>query len=141
MKNILEKINLHTTDDIDVIDITDRVKEIVKNSGVRNGTLTIITQHTTTAININEKEKGLQGDMVKFLAELVPKKGDYIHNKNAADGRVNAHSHLMALFTNASETVPIASGELVLGKWQSIFFIELDGPREERTVMLQIRGE
>ena len=141
MKNFIEKISLKTTDDIQVVDITDQVKEVVSNSGIKNGTLTIITQHTTSAININEQEEGLQDDMVKFLTELVPKDGDFIHNKNAADGRVNARSHLMALFTNASETVPIASGELVLGKWQSIFFIELDGPREERTVMLQIRGE
>ena len=141
MLNTIKKINLNTDKDVQVIDITDSVRSLVEMSNITNGTVTIITQHTTTAININEKEDGLQEDMVKFLTELVPKHGDYVHNKNAADGRVNAHSHLMALFTNASETIPVSDSQLMLGKWQSIFFIELDGPREKRTVTLQIQGE
>jgi secondary thiamine-phosphate synthase enzyme len=63
------------------------------------------------------------------------------HNFNPVDGRLNAHSHLLGLFMNASETIPIAQGELLLGQWQSIFFIELDGPREERILRVQIAGE
>jgi secondary thiamine-phosphate synthase enzyme len=57
------------------------------------------------------------------------------------DDRDNAHSHLLGLFLNASETIPVAGGELVMGGWQSIFFIELDGPRERREVRLQLLGE
>jgi secondary thiamine-phosphate synthase enzyme len=141
MKNIIKNINLKSDDKIQILDITDKVREALAESGVRDGTVTMITQHTTSAININEQEEGLQEDMVKFLTELVPQDGDFIHNKNAMDGRFNAHSHLMALFANASETVPLVGGKLALGNWQSIFFIELDGPRPKRVVVLQIRGE
>ena len=82
----------------------------------------------------------LQRDMVKFLTDLVPRNGDYLHNRNPVDGRDNAHAHLMGLFMNATETVPISGGQLLLGGWQSIFFIELDGPRPKRQVLLQFLG-
>lgn len=141
MKRILKNIKLKTGKEIEIVDISNQVREIVASSGIGEGCVNIITQHTTTAININEKEEGLQKDMIRFLKDIVPKEGSYIHNQNAADGRFNAHSHLMTLFANASETIPISNGDLIIGKWQSIFFIELDGPREERTVVLQIQGE
>ena len=78
--------------------------------------------------------------MLTFLKRLVPRDGDYLHNLAPIDGRDNAHSHLIGLFMNSSETIPVAGGAMVLGEWQSIFFIELDGPRERRGVELQIIG-
>lgn len=137
MVNLIRKIKLKTEHPIQVIDITDHVKSLLAESGVNEGTLNIISQHTTAAININEKEEGLQRDMVEFLRKAVPEK-TYIHDRNAVDGRSNTHSHLLAMFANASETIPVAGGRLLLGGWQSIFFIELDGPREERTVVVQV---
>jgi len=137
----MNTVKLQTTKPIEIIDITDKVKDIVVEVGVRNGLINIITQHTTTAININEREPGLQEDMLRFLTEFVPREAGYTHDKNAADGRPNAHSHLMTMFTNASETIPIEDGKMLLGNWQSIFFIELDGPREERKVIVKIIGE
>ncbi len=83
----------------------------------------------------------LQRDMLDFLHRLVPADSDYRHNRDPVDGRLNAHSHLLGLFMNASETIPVADGRLLLGGWQSIFFIELDGPREERRLLMQINGE
>ncbi|MCG8375098.1 MAG: YjbQ family protein, partial [Chlorobiales bacterium] len=68
------------------------------------------------------------------------KDGDYKHNITSVDGRDNAHSHLMGLFMNSSETIPFESGKLLLGEWQSIFLVELDGPRPERSILMQISG-
>ena len=78
--------------------------------------------------------------METFIKRFAPKDGNYLHNLNPLDGRDNAHSHLIGLLMNTSETIPFSKGKLLLGKWQSLFFIELDGPRKERSILLQISG-
>jgi secondary thiamine-phosphate synthase enzyme len=78
--------------------------------------------------------------MVTFLKRLVPRDGDYLHNLAPVDDRDNAHAHLIGLFMNASESIPVRDGELLLGGWQSVFFVELDGPRPRREVSLQFIG-
>ena len=78
--------------------------------------------------------------MVTFLKRLVPKDGDYLHNIDPIDGRDNAHSHLMGLFMNSSETIPIHAGRMLLGEWQSVFIVELDGPRAKRNILMQASG-
>ena len=140
MTVLRHRIRLRTTEPIEVVDITAQVREWVRQSGVRDGLLTLSALHTTARVHLNEREAGLQRDMVAFLTRLVPRAGDYAHNLDTVDGRENAHAHLIGLFMNASETIPVADGEAVLGEWQSVFFIELDGPREHREVHLQIMG-
>ena len=125
---------------IEVVDITEPVRAWVRETGVRDGLLTLISQHTTARMHINERDAALQRDMVQFLTRLVPRDGPYEHNADTVDGRDNAHAHLLGLFVNASETIPVANGELLLGGWQSVFFIELDGPREQREVQLHLLG-
>ena len=134
------RLQLSTSAPIEVIDITDDVRAWVRESGIRDGLLTASSLHTTARINLNERETALQRDMVAFLTRLVPRAGDYQHNLNTVDDRDNAHAHLLWLFVNASESIPVADGELVMGGWQSLFFIELDGPRESREVQLQLLG-
>ncbi len=141
MKLLRHQLQLATTDPIQVIDITQEVRAWISESGIRDGLLTLMSLHTTARLNLNERELKLQQDMVTFLKRLVPRDGDYLHNLAPVDGRDNAHSHLLGLFMNASETIPVAGGALVMGGWQSIFFIELDGPRECREVQLQLLGE
>ena len=140
MKILRHRIELATIEAIQILDITGQVRDWVTASGVKDGLLTLISPHTTARINVNEREAQLQRDMITYLKRLVPRDGDWLHNLSTVDGRDNAHSHLLGLFMNASETIPVAGGELVLGGWQSIFFIELDGPRELRGVELQILG-
>lgn len=137
----LDTISLETTAPIQLVDITEPVRERSACSGVRDGLVTLLSRHTTASICLNEREAQLQRDMVTFLKRLVPRDGDYLHNLAPVDDRDNAHAHLLALFTNASETIPIVGGELLLGGWQSIFFVELDGPRPERSVTLQFLGQ
>ncbi len=141
MQTTLDSITLATSEPIQVIDITPQVRERLAESGLRNGLVTLISRHTTARVNLNEREAQLQRDMVTFLKRLVPRDGDYLHNLAPVDDRDNAHSHLLGLFMNASESIPVANGELLLGGWQSIFFVELDGPRPERSLTLQFLGE
>ncbi|ACE98824.1 secondary thiamine-phosphate synthase enzyme YjbQ [Rhodopseudomonas palustris] len=134
------RIELATTAPIQLIDITDQVRRFVTSSGIKDGLVTVSCLHTTARINVNEREEKLERDMLTFLKRFVPRDGDYLHNLDPVDGRDNAHSHLIGLFMNSSETIPVAKGTMVLGEWQSVFFIELDGPRERRGVELQIIG-
>jgi secondary thiamine-phosphate synthase enzyme len=140
LKILRHRIELATVEPIQILDITGIVREWVASSGVKDGLLTLISLHTTARVNVNEREPQLQRDMVTYLKRLVPRDGDWLHNLAPVDGRNNAHAHLLGLSMNASETIPIAGGALVLGEWQSIFFIELDGPRERREIDLQILG-
>ena len=135
-----DQIELATGSPLEVIDITAQVRERLAASGLRDGVVTLLSRHTTARVNLNEREVQLQRDMVTFLERLVPKDGDYLHNLAPVDDRDNAHSHLLGLFINASEMIPVRGGELMLGEWQSVFFIELDGPRPNRQVLLQYLG-
>jgi secondary thiamine-phosphate synthase enzyme len=141
MNTRIEQIELVTTAPIQLIDITARVRERVQVNGLRHGLVTLISNHTTARVNLNENEERLQQDMVTFLKRLVPRDGDYGHNIAPVDDRDNAHAHLLGLFANASESIPVMDGELLLGEWQAVFFLELDGPRPRRQVTVQLLGE
>jgi secondary thiamine-phosphate synthase enzyme len=134
------RIELATAEPIQIIDITGPIRDWVASTGIRDGLLTLISPHTTARVNVNEREAQLQRDMITHLKRLVPRDGDYLHNLAPVDDRDNAHAHLLGLFMNSSETIPVADGGLLLGGWQSVFFIELDGPRERRTIELHILG-
>jgi secondary thiamine-phosphate synthase enzyme len=141
MKYHISTISCPTNLPIDIIDITEQVQSALETTGLREGTVTVLSRHTTACININEKEPRLMQDMTTFLKRLVPRDGDYLHNLEPVDGRDNAHSHLLGLFMNSTETIPFSEGRMLLGEWQSIFLIELDGPRSLRQVLVQIQGE
>ena len=140
MQAIIDHIELATTAPIELIDITATVRERVGAAGLRDGLVTLISRHTTARVNLNEREEHLQRDMVTFLKRLVPRDGDYGHNIAPVDDRDNAHAHLIGLFANASESIPVVAGDLLLGEWQSVFFVELDGPRPKRQVTMQLLG-
>ncbi|MEI7708805.1 MAG: secondary thiamine-phosphate synthase enzyme YjbQ [Chlorobium sp.] len=140
MHYITKIIPVQTTKPIEIIDITAEVSDAVSSSGLNQGQVIVISQHTTAYININEKENRLLEDMETFLKRFAPRDGNYLHNLNPVDGRDNAHSHLLGLLMNASETIPFSKGKLLVGEWQSVFFIELDGPRKQRNILLQISG-
>ncbi|MCG6207522.1 secondary thiamine-phosphate synthase enzyme YjbQ [Rhodopseudomonas sp. HC1] len=140
MKILRNRIELATTAPIQIIDITAHIRDYVTGSGITDGLLTVSCLHTTARINVNEREEQLERDMLTFLKRFAPRDGDYLHNLAPIDGRDNAHAHLIGLLMNSSETIPVAGGALVLGEWQSVFFIELDGPRPKRGIELQILG-
>jgi secondary thiamine-phosphate synthase enzyme len=146
MKTFTKIIDIETHKDTDIIDLTPQVKGFIKESKVKNGIATVYSKHTTAAIRINENEACLHQDIKAFFENIAPKGKIYNHDdfeKRVCppDERKNGHSHLLAMFLGASETIPIIAGELTLGIWQSIFFMELDGGDRKRQVIVQIIGE
>ena len=139
--------HLQTTECMQFIDITEAVVERVRQSRVRHGVVNVQTKHTTTAIMVNEHEPLLLEDMRRTLEQLAPRQVAYRHNDFSArtvnltpDENENGHSHCKALFLRTSETLNIADGAIQLGRWQRIFFIELDSARK-RTVSIMIIGQ
>jgi len=126
-------MDIRTTARTELIDITDRVRGLVKESGIKDGICFISTRHTTCSIIINENERGLRTDIIGMLEKIVPQNQNYAHDQ--IDN--NAHSHLRAILLGMSEIIPVEDGHLVLGTWQSIFFVELDGPRN-RSINIKI---
>ena len=145
MKIISSFIELDTGAGISLHDIMPAIKEAVARSGLNNGFVTVTSQHTTTAIAINEYEERLLDDVKTFLTRLIPPDDRYLHNDIALrdcpeDEPENAHSHLAAMLLGSSEVIALAEGELVLGQYQSVMLYELDGPRK-RKVSIQVYGE
>ena len=119
----------------------------VSDSQVSNGFAVVYSKHTTAAVKINENEPLLLEDMAAFLEQSAPRHAPYRHNdfeirtvNMTPDESPNGHAHLQHLLLGTSETVPILNGEMQFGTYQSIFFIELDHPRN-REVMVQVVGE
>jgi len=110
---------------VELKDITSQVARLVERSGIESGQCHIFVPHTTAAILINENhDPALRNDIENFLKKLAPASPDYQHN----DG--NCDAHLKAALIGASKTLLIEHGQLVLGRWQGIYFCEFDGPRQ-----------
>lgn len=136
MSIIHDMIHINTNQNVEVINITSNVNDIIRKHDITNGLVNISTKHTTSSIMINEDEEGLKKDYVKFLEKIVPK-DNYLHDR--IDN--NATSHLKAMLTTPTQTLPLIDGKISLGTWQSIFFVELDGPRSNRTINIMIIGD
>jgi secondary thiamine-phosphate synthase enzyme len=143
----MRRLAFETTEPIQFLDITDGVASAVRSSGVKDGIVTIVSRHTTMAVRIQEAEPLLLEDLLGFLRRLAPSNVHYQHNDFRIrthnmhnDESPNGHSHCLQFLLGTSETVPIEDGELLLGEWQRIFLVELDGPREKREVLIQTVG-
>ena len=138
-------VAVESTTQIDFLDITDRVRDIVKESGIRQGQVIVFVQHTTMSVGINHNEPLLMQDFMRMLYRLAPVDDHYSHDlfelkkERPSDGRSNGHSHCKALLMGSSETILIERGELLLSSLQSIFAIEFDGARK-RDVIVQVMG-
>ena len=111
----------------DAIDITDRVQEVVRESGVQTGLCQVYVPHTTAGVFINENaDPDALSDILARLEALVPWEDGYQH----AEG--NAAAHIKATLVGSSQSVPVRNGRLALGRWQGIYFADFDGPRERR---------
>jgi secondary thiamine-phosphate synthase enzyme len=145
MRSASKTLSLATGQGINLHDLTPQIRALVAESGISNGFVIVTSRHTTTAVTINENEERLLVDVQRFFERLVPPGDGYLHNDIhlrdcPQDEPENAHSHLIAMMLGSSESIPVANGELALGKWQSVLLVELDGPRE-RTASVQVWGE
>jgi secondary thiamine-phosphate synthase enzyme len=139
-------ISFDTEECLQFLDLTDRIGELVEGSGIRHGIVTVQAMHTTGAIVVNEREPLLLEDMRRLLEGLAPREHAYRHDDFSvrtvnlvAGERPNGHSHCKSLFLHTSETLNIDDGRLQLGRWQRIFFLELDGARP-RSVSVMVMG-
>ncbi|MCG7980531.1 MAG: secondary thiamine-phosphate synthase enzyme YjbQ [Candidatus Thiodiazotropha sp.] len=145
MSNCYKILNISTGRPFEVCDITEQVESVVRESGVLEGTVAITSLHTTCAISVNENEERLFEDIRNFFLTIASPEGSYKHNdlhlriNIPPDEPENAHAHLIAMILGNGETVPLHDGALVLGRYQSILLLEMDGPRE-RTYAVQVVG-
>jgi len=123
----------------DMHDLTSRVAEAVKASGIRTGAVTVFNVGSTAAIGTIEFEPGLERDLPAILDKLIPPSRGYGHEQAWHDG--NGHSHLQATLLGPSLTVPVAEGQLVLGTWQQIVHLECDVRGRQRTVVVTVVGD
>lgn len=143
----MRRLAFETSEPIQFVDITDEVTELVQHSGIADGIVTIVSRHTTAAIRIQEAEPLLLEDLLGFLRRLAPSNVHYQHNDFRIrthhmhdDESPNGHSHCLQFLLGTSETVPVMDGQLLLGQWQRIFLVELDGPRPKREILVQTVG-
>lgn len=131
-----EIISIPTSKKQELVDITDKVKGVIKKSKVKDGLCTIFAMHTTAAIIINENDDpNICLDLLDSLNGLIPG-GKWRHDK--VDG--NADAHIKSVMLGPSEAIPIKDGEMQLGQWQSPMLAEFDGPRS-RKIIIQVTGD
>ena len=139
MKVVSKTIKVSSKGEDDIIDITEELSNVVKESNIENGTVTVFISGSTAAITTIEYEPGLIHDFPEMVSRIVPKNIEYNHDNTWHDG--NGHSHVRASLIGPSLTVPVIYGKLALGTWQQIVLLEMDTRPRNRNVILQIMGE
>jgi secondary thiamine-phosphate synthase enzyme len=136
-----ETLTIQTEGRVELIDITARVLDLVRRSGVREGIVSLWSMHTTFAVFMNEAQRALHADIKRLLETMVDRDADWMHNdpEHSDCDRFNADAHLRAMLLGHSLTLQVSAGEGVLGQWQRVLVAELDGPRA-RTLRVQAMG-
>ncbi len=134
-----DEIRLETQGEPDIIDVTKQVEQKAKASKIRSGLLTVFCTGSTAAVTTLEYEPGLLKDLPDALERFAPRNATYDHHLRWQDG--NGHSHVRAAIIGPSITMPIIEGQLPLGTWQQIVFVELDIRPRTRRLIIQAIGE
>ena len=132
-------IQLSTRGNADVHDITTEIAKVVNKSEIRNGTVTIFCPSSTSALTTIEYESGCVSDLRRLFEEIIPQDREYAHNARWHDG--NGHSHIRAALLGPSLTIPFVEGDLTLGTWQQVIYVDFDVRSRQRELVLQIIGE
>ena len=142
MKVFNASFTLSTEERCEVSDVTKLIREVIQQSPVANGIALINTLHTTCALFVNEFQSALIDDLKSLIERLVPERGGYRHDdpRYSDCERGNACAHLRAALLGRSVAIGLNGGELTLGRFQSVIFAELDGPRK-REISVQVIGE
>jgi secondary thiamine-phosphate synthase enzyme len=133
------EIEVDAKADVDLHDITPQVSKVLRDSGLRNGIVTVFVPGATGAVSTIEYEPGLLKDIPRALEGIAPTNIDYEHHKTW--GCDNGRSHVRATLIGPSLVVPFTDGNLILGTWQQIVFMNLDTKARRRRVVLQVMGE
>jgi secondary thiamine-phosphate synthase enzyme len=132
-------IHLSTRGNADIHNITEQIERAVSESGLKDGTVTVFTPSSTSALTTIEYESGALNDLRRLFEEIIPSNREYAHNARWGDG--NGHSHVRAALLGASLTVPFVNRRLILGTWQQVIFIDFDNRSRQRELILQVMGE
>jgi secondary thiamine-phosphate synthase enzyme len=132
-------ISLNTSGDAETHDITDAIADVVSKSGLKAGTVTVFCPSSTSALTTIEFESGAVSDLKRLFEEIIPQNHEYAHNARWHDG--NGHSHIRASLLGPSLTIPFVDGQLTLGTWQQVIYVDFDNKPRRRELVLQIIGE
>jgi secondary thiamine-phosphate synthase enzyme len=132
------QVRLHTSGDADVIDLSAELRAAIADSGIAEGQASAFVRGSTAALTTMEFEPGGVHDLRALLDRLIPREGDYEHNRLNHD--TNSHAHQRASIVGASETVPVLDGQPALGTWQQLVLIDFDDRPRDRTVVFQVIG-
>ena len=136
---VTKRIELKTEGHADAHDLTERVARLVGESKLRSGTVILFCPSSTSALTTIEFEAGAVSDLKRLFDELAPPGRDYAHEQRWHDG--NGHSHVRAALLGPSLVVPFVDGELTLGTWQQIVYLDFDNRPRRREIVVQIAGE
>ncbi|RMG58918.1 MAG: YjbQ family protein [Deltaproteobacteria bacterium] len=131
--------SLETEGFCDFHDVTARVEEILRESGIVHGTLTVFTIGSTCGITTIEFESGVLNDLKRAIERIAPEDIPYDHDRRWGDG--NGFSHVRAALMKPSLSIPVVDGKLLLGTWQQIVFIDFDNRKRKREIVVQVVGE
>jgi secondary thiamine-phosphate synthase enzyme len=137
MKTTTEYLWFNTAKQREFVNITDKVEEMVRNSGIAEGFVLVSAMHITAGVYVNDAESGLIADIEEWLDHLAPYRPDYRHHRT---GETNGDAHLKSMLVHHEVIVPITGGSLDLGPWQQVYYAEFDGQRDKR-VILKALGE
>ena len=133
-KVVNRSYSFSTKGEIDFVDLTEKVQEVVSESAIRNGVIHVFAPHATGILILTENDYGLLNDIKTLLEEMVPKRRAYQHPSNA-------HSHLRSMLLPPDKTLPVIDGRVEFGTWQSLLFVETDVYSRKRTIIMQVLGE
>jgi len=139
MKIYRQTLELRTSADTDILDLSSEVTECVARSGVREGQVLVFTPGSTAAVTTIEYESGAINDFKRLLERLAPAGGEYEHNLRWGDG--NGYSHVRSALVGPSLSVPVAEGRPVVGTWQQIVLCDFDNRARHRRVVVQVMGQ
>jgi secondary thiamine-phosphate synthase enzyme len=134
-----KRIQFRTQGNGQVLDITDKVSRQIGSCGLQNGIVTLFTPSSTSALTTIEYESGAVYDLQQLFDRIAPTDLNYRHNLRWADG--NGHSHIRHALLGPSLTIPFVEGQMTLGTWQQIIFVDFDTRARSRSVVVQILGE
>ena len=132
-------ISLNTNGNADIRDITDQVASAISNSGLQSGTATVFCPSATSALTTIEYESGALSDLRRLFDEIASTNREYAHNERWHDG--NGHSHVRAALLGPSLTIPFVDGQLTLGTWQQVIYVDFDNRPRQRKLVVQLIGE
>ena len=136
---VTRTITLNTQGNADMLDITGDVAREVRETGVGSGIVTVFAPSATSGLTTMEYESGALADLKRVFDEVAPRGKDYQHNLRWDDG--NGHAHVRAALLGPSLTIPFSSGQLILGTWQKITYVDFDNRPRRRELILQVIGE